>query len=423
MLRRIVTAGSKLAFNILYKARRKSERACEIVFLSRRTDAPSYDYEQLGLEFERRGWRVTMHLKKVTGANMISYVFHVLEEIKLLGRCKLAVIDRYDPVVSLLDFECEVASDAETAAGGGSAGRGGVHHASEPACGAGLDGSQGSRNATMRELRNVEFPLEPVILQMWHAFGAFKKFGYQSIGTPEGHSADFTHSYSIHRNYSWVMCSGAGVREQFAEAFSCPVDRVVALDRPEYDELTALAARRSAKRRAEGERPFCVLMAPTLRINDESAHPFRDLYRARETFEDRLDVQVTWSFHPLEEGMPAPGNVSDALLECDCVVTDYSSIVYEAYLLGVPVVFYVPDIDEYRLSPGLNTDPVCTSPGLCAQTPQELVEMLRALSINPEAYDSGALASFVGGAFDVDDDRSAGSAASRLADFLVASCR
>ena len=409
MLRRIVTGASKLAFNILYKVQRKSERASEIVFLSRRTNAPSYDYEQLGREFERRGWRVTMHLKKVTGSNMIPYTFHVLEEIKLLGRCKLAVIDRYDPVVSLLDFECESAGDAEVASG------------TEAAAHANGEGAHGSQNALGREIRNVEFPSKPVILQMWHAFGAFKKFGYQSVDTPEGHSADFTSSYRIHRNYSWVMCSGAGVREQFAEAFSCPVERVVALDRPEYDELAALAARRSALSRED--RRFNVLMAPTLRINDESQHPFRDLYRARENFEERIDAQVKWSFHPLEEGMPAPGNVSDDLLECDCVVTDYSSIAYEAHLLGVPVVFYVPDIDEYRVSPGLNTDPVFTSPELCARTPQELAALLRQLAEDPSAYDVEALARFVGKAFDVDDDRAAGSAASRLADFLIGRCR
>ncbi len=418
MLRRIVTGASKLAFNILYKVQRKSERASEIVFLSRRIDAPSYDYEQLGREFERRGWRVTMHLKKVTGANMIPYAFHVLEEIKLLGRCKLAVIDRYDPVVSLLDFECEAAGDGKVAAGRQVAADGGARKAAAHANG---EGAQGSQNALGREVRNVEFPDKPVILQMWHAFGAFKKFGYQSVDTPEGHSADFTSSYRIHRNYSWVMCSGTGVREQFAEAFSCPVERVVALDRPEYDELAALAARRSALSR-EGRR-FSVLMAPTLRINNESQHPFRDLYRARDSFEERVDAQVKWSFHPLEEGMPAPGNVSDDLLECDCVVTDYSSIVYEAHLLGVPVVFYVPDIDEYRVSPGLNTDPVLTSPGLCARAPQELAAMLCQLAKDPSAYDAEALAQFVGKAFDVDDDRAAGSAASRLADFLIGRCR
>ncbi|MBP3866403.1 MAG: hypothetical protein J6D25_01150, partial [Eggerthellaceae bacterium] len=45
-------------------------------------------------------------------------------------------------------------------------------------------------------------------------------------------------------NYSWVVCSGEQCRPAFAEAFSCPVERVVALDRPEYDELTSMVQQR-----------------------------------------------------------------------------------------------------------------------------------------------------------------------------------
>ena len=73
---------------------------------------------------------------------------------------------------------------------------------------------------------------------------------------------------------------------------------------------------------------------------------FREL---RRVWDDSLlgeDVEVAWSFHPLEEGAGASLNVSEALLEADLVVTDYSSIVYEAYVLGKRAAFYVPDIDD-----------------------------------------------------------------------------
>lgn len=392
MIRRMFAGASAHVFNIFYKATRKRKRGDEVVFLSRRTDGPSYDFAELANEFSRRGWRVTMHLKKVTGKTMIPYAFHVLKEIKLLGRCKIAVLDRYDPVVSLLNFECE-----------GGEPKGEVRTGSEQApC-------------------NVEFPRKPVILQMWHAFGAYKKFGYQSVDTPEGHSESFTSTFSIHRNYSWVMCSGEGARAAFAEAFSCPIERVVALDRPEYDELASLAE--SRKRQPREARRFTVLMAPTLRINKDSEHPFRDLYQVRDVFEREVDAEFVWSFHPLEEKLPAPGNVSEELLSCDCVVTDYSSLVYEAYLLGIPVLFYIPDIESYRVSPGLNVDPSSTSPGLCARTQQELAEKLRSLCLDSGSYDADALERFAGSAFAIDGDRESGTAASRLADFLIAHCR
>ena len=47
----------------------------------------------------------------------------------------------------------------------------------------------------------------------------------------------------------------------------------------------------------------------------------------------------------------------DVLESVDYVVTDYSSVAFEAALVGGKVLFYVPDIEEYRHSPGLNIDP------------------------------------------------------------------
>ena len=388
MIRRAFVNLSKLAFNGFYRAWRKSARDEEVVFLSRQTDDPSYDFVELAREFESRGWKATMHLKKVSARRMPSYVKHVLRELRLLGRCKLAVLDRYDPVVSLLDFECERA----------------------PVSGKGV--------------LNIEFPVRPVILQMWHAFGAYKNFGFQSTDTPEGHSESFMSTFKIHRNYSWVMCSGEGARDAYAQAFACPIERVIAFDRPEYDEIASLKAKRDKERLQQANTSvrdcfFKVLMAPTLRYSKESAHPFRDLYDDKSTFDDIEGAQVIWSFHPLESGLPAPGNVSDLLLDCDLVITDYSSIVYEAYLLGIPTLFYMPDLESYRKSPGLNADPSMLCPSLCIYQKADLIARITSLAAIKTEYDFDALEAFAGPAFDISHDREANSAAARIADFLI----
>lgn len=384
-MRRAFVAASRATFNALYRITRKPKRDELVVFLSRQTNKPSYDFDELKKEFERRGYTCVMHLKKVKARNIIPYVAHVLRELRLLGRCKIAVLDRYDPVVSLLNFESE---DYDTTA--------------------------------CRKLpfvpRNLDFPKKPVVLQIWHAFGAYKKFGHQSVGTLEGHSASFTEVYDIHRNYSWVLCSGSGARDAFAEAFSCPPDRVIPLVRPEFDEL--LEARKGRKAH-DADKPFTILMAPTLRKSKESAHPFRDLYQAREAFEKDIDADIRWSFHPLEQGLPAPGNVSSQLLEADCVVTDYSSIVYEAYVLGIPTVFYVPDLESYRHSPGLNADPQNLSPDLCMHDADELKAFLQKLVADPDTYPQQALESFAASGFDPDLESQPGTAASRIVDFAL----
>lgn len=376
-MRRAFVAASKGVFNLVYRVRSRAPRRNEVAFLSRQADSPSFDFLQLAREFERRGWKTTMLLKKVTKRNLLSYTAHVLREIGLLARCKVAILDRYDPVVSLIDFKCE------PAAGTGPAG---VHD---------------------------EFPREPVVIQLWHAFGAYKKFGYQSVGTREGHTQEVTDVFNIHRNYSWIACSGEGCRKAFAEAFNYPVERVVALDRPEYDELASVRAKRAEATTATGDgdagadEHFTVLMAPTLRKSKASAHPFRDLYEHAAVFEQALTagapdagIAVIWSFHPLEEGLSAPGNASEELLEADCVVTDYSSIVYEAYLLGKPVVFYVADLELYLVSPGLNVNPAEVCPGICASTEDELVQLVARFAANPAAYPTEQLEAFAAPAFD-----------------------
>ena len=120
------------------------------------------------------------------------------------------MIDRYDPVISLLDFTCEPTE--------------------------------------LRDALHLEFPNKPIVIQLWHAFGAFKKFGYQALDIAEGHTSGEAALFRIHRNNSWVICSGEGARKAFAEAFACPIERVLPLGRPEYRKLRDLrGATRSAK--------------------------------------------------------------------------------------------------------------------------------------------------------------------------------
>ena len=380
-MKRALVSIAKLAFNLQYKrAKRKHGRENLVVFLSRRTDTPSYDFEALAREYEDCGWETVMHLKKVTRRTLAPYAKHVFEELRLLARCKVAVLDRYDPVISLLNLDCETNKQA---------------HGS----------------------RNTSFPVQPLVLQLWHAFGAYKKFGFQSTDTTEGHTSEFSDVFNIHRNYSWIICSGEGCRAAFAEAFAYPIERVVALNRPEYDELVEIRNEQEQAKGSHINRRLKVLMAPTLRINKSSAHPFRELYKKREAIEGAVDAEIVWSFHPLEEKLPAPGNVSQALVDCDIVVTDYSSIAYEAFALGKMTLFYIPDIESYRTSPGLNADPLCLSPGICFCNESELVDELNELVESPDAYPHDQLAAFAASAFDEPTDGK--TATARIVDFTL----
>ncbi|MFR3386223.1 MAG: CDP-glycerol glycerophosphotransferase family protein [Lachnospiraceae bacterium] len=45
------------------------------------------------------------------------------------------------------------------------------------------------------------------IVQMWHAMGALKKFGYAALGNEEGKNPEISKILQMHRNYDYVICS------------------------------------------------------------------------------------------------------------------------------------------------------------------------------------------------------------------------
>lgn len=365
-----------VALNVLYRLFSLGSRENMILFVSRQSDVPSNDFRALGEEFSARGFKPVFLAKRLTKKTVFAYAAHALREIRCLARCRVCFLDRYDPVVSLIDFKCE--SDQ-------SSGDGVLHR---------------------------EFPCEPVIVQLWHAFGAFKKFGYQTADVAEGHSLEEMKLFKIHRNYSWIVCSGEGARRAFAEAFSYPENRVIPLSRPEQRRLLN---EREGVGAGFGAGRISLLFAPTVRKYDKTVHPFRDLCERHETWHEDSQFAVTWAFHPLDEGREVALGAPKTLAEADCVVTDYSSIVYEAYLLGVKVFFYIPDIEYYRRSPGLNADPALLASPLVARSETELAAMLGRLADDPLSYPQEALERFVGDSF----KGSADDPASSLVDFLL----
>lgn len=368
----IFVALSKLIFNMFYALFCFFPRKDVILFTSRQTDSIPNDFKALGEVFKKRGYESVFLTKKLTKRTAIPYTIHVLREIYYLARCRVCILERYDPVISLIDFKYEVSYS----------------------------------NAIHRE-----FPVEPIVIQLWHAFGAFKRFGYQSVGTKEGHSQSVVKRFQIHRNYSWVVCTGEDSRKPFAEAFGYPIERVVALGRPEYETL----CRERRKITKEDRSELTFLFSPTLRKSTASTHPFRDLYSEATALSQSFNARLIWSFHPLENGTSTLGTQRELLEEVDYVVTDYSSIAYEAYLLGISVLFYAPDISEYQKSPGLNNSPIDACPGITFLRWKDLEEYMKKLISGETVYPVEELKSFVGTTFDMEPEGTT----ERIVDFAI----
>ncbi|GAA2367332.1 hypothetical protein GCM10010404_22320 [Nonomuraea africana] len=72
--------------------------------------------------------------------------------------------------------------------------------------------------------------------------------------------------------------------------------------------------------------------------------------------------------------------INDLMLLSDALLTDYSSVMCDYAVTGKPMLFFIDDWDEYRLTErGVNTDLPSIAPGPCVTTDAELIECLRNL--------------------------------------------
>ena len=217
-------------------------------------------------------------------------------------------------------------------------------------------------------------------IQLWHAAGAVKKFGYQCLDTQAGRSSEDARVFRMHRGYDYIIAGMPGALPAFEQAFDAPGELIEPLGLPRLDYLVGRAyekKRKADQRRvreqlgiASDDDRAIVLYAPTFRKNNSDPQWLEhNVGQLAEALKGKRALLVV-AGHPLEaDALDAQrmqgadvavlrGPTIEALSCADVVVSDYSAVALEAGFAGKPVAFFVPDIDEYRQSPGLNIDPL-----------------------------------------------------------------
>ncbi len=106
---------------------------------------------------------------------------------------------------------------------------------------------------------------------------------------------------------------------------------------------------------------------------------------------------------------------SDLLLAAEVLISDYSSLLADYSATGRPVLLYVPDLADFRSSPGLNLDVEAEAPGPLLRTSAEVADALRSLETVTADYPA-ATKSFAA----AHGPRAAGEASAKLVDWLLA---
>ena len=272
------------------------------------------------------------------------------------------------------------------------------------------------------------FPIYPVkkrlgvtIVQVWHACGAFKRFGRATLEAEWGADQIFLKWVPIHSNYDLTLVSSASIAPIYAEAFGQSTETIsAAFGIPRTDVLLP-SPRRDTAERAVRERlglrdgRTTILYAPTFRGADlkEAVAPelldIAALHRALGS-EYRLILRLH-SF--VKSAMRIPPEVGDfvvdasaepdaneVLLAGDILVSDYSSIIFEYALLNRPMAFLAPDLAAYERERGFFFDYRTGVPGPVMEETEQLARWIQA-----KQFDLQRVRAFAAASFDVMDGR------------------
>lgn len=233
------------------------------------------------------------------------------------------------------------------------------------------------------------------VIQIWHALGAIKKFGLQSLDTKEGRDRRLSEAMRMHKNYDYVIAPSRATAQFYMEAFGCGAGKIKICSLPRVDELVkndGVSAEFFSENPGLGDKKI-VLYLPTFR--DREAYVAEEL---KVEFNDLMkDYHLIISGHPLfskikkDDRFSYNGNFStyDLMKIADVIITDYSACAFEAAVLMKPLYFFVPDYRQYINERGLNIPLEEEMPSVTFESAEELCKAIRRGD-----YDQNALYAF-----------------------------
>lgn len=229
------------------------------------------------------------------------------------------------------------------------------------------------------------------VVQLWHGTGSIKRIG---LDVETGQVAKL--AAKANKRITHLIVNSERTKKQYARAFGVTEDKTYVLGLPRTDLILDEVLIRRKRREFFAQFPElqekkCILYAPTFR-DDEVGTPRLALELKELTAAMQEDEVLLLRLHPhvaenfSDEVLEAYGasvinmsgfsGVTTLLAAADCLITDYSSIIYEFCLLDRPMIFYAYDLQKFR-EEGRNfyEDYEQYVPGPVVKSQQELVNI------------------------------------------------
>jgi len=328
--------------NCLYALFKLQKTKNRIAFISRQSETPSLDFRMLidTLQREYPQYEIAVLCKMIPAGigGKIAYAAELLRQMNAMATSRVVVLDGYCILASMLNHG--------------------------------------------KDLK---------IIQIWHALGAFKKFGKSVVGKEGGKSAAVAEGFKMHRNYDLIAASGESCALPFAEAFGQPVEKIVPIGIPRMDYLTDETEAENRREAVFAHYPELnngkktILYAPTFRDTDADRAALKAatdaLVRAVDYSRFNLVVKhhvvdtnkeqvYTNSAENLRDGEAF--TAMDFMAVSDAVITDYSSVIYEALLQELSLYLYCFDSEKYIDERGFYIDFFKDIPAVFGATAEEI---------------------------------------------------
>ena len=320
----------------------------QVAFISRQSASPSIDFEmlieQLKLDQDKTSVVILCKQMKKSKLGAMLYYFHILKQSYVIARSRVCVIDTYIIPISVLKHK--------------------------------------------KSLR---------VIQIWHAIGKMKKSGYQTLDKQGGRDRQLSKALKMHRNYDYIIAGASYWNTYYCESFNVAEDKIKNFGLPRMDYLLKNNDQLERKiknkytRLNNGKKN--VLYAPTFRRTRAADINGFLRYFNHEKF--NLIVKI----HPHDTHQEVIDDKRVLLIEdytatqllslTDYLVTDYSSIAFEAALVDVKTFFYLHDYEKYVEENGLNLDVKKRVPSLVRVNAQSINDAL-----NSEVYDGKTFEKF-----------------------------
>ena len=339
---------SKVFLNIIYFFLKCFPCRNKISLLSRQSNRPSIDFELIETEILNRNDKVKVKIlcKKLEDSliERIKYCFYILKCMYHIATSKVCILDGYSIPISILKHK-----------------------------------------------KKLE------IIQIWHASGAIKKFGLQSLNKKAGRNQDIAKIMNMHRNYSHVMAPSIETAEFYKEAFGIEESGIFINGLPRLDYLLDEDLKENVIEKFHNEYPQnknkkTILYVPTFRKNVDNTEFIQKLIKSINLSKYNLIIKL----HPLDNSnieeeytVNKKYSTYDLLKISDYIITDYSAVAFEASILNKPLYFYVYDIDKYDETSGLNINLFEEINNSTSTNAKEIIK-----AIENDEYDSEELEKF-----------------------------